>query len=308
MRRAIIATGTFVIFLFGGIIGVNAFEENLLGRRLTDWITWRDLPPSFPMNTPPDSTSGKLSLFILAGQSNMVGRAPPRPEDRTPIPGAWLFGNDYRWHRAQSPLDTPFRQVDAVSEDINVGVGPGLFFAELFRSRVQGRVIGLIPCAKGGSAITAWQPSRSDTTLYGSCLKRARAASPMGRIEGILFHQGETDALPKRPSRNGSINPYRWKSLFSKMAQSWRKDLDSPHLPIVFAQIGSHRGPSSRFPNWEVVQSQQSAVSLPSVQMVKTSDLPLRDYVHLSREGSRVLGRRMLDSWINLTAEGTTER
>ena len=63
--------------------------------------------------------------------------------------------------------------------------------------------IGLIPCAKGGSLIHDWRRNLDDNTLYGSCLKRARAASLMGNVAGLLYFQGEIDAVdPKeQPGR-----------------------------------------------------------------------------------------------------------
>jgi hypothetical protein len=250
----------------------------------------------------PDSVQESMLLFVLAGQSNMVGQGTIQPEDRRPIPGVWLFGNDYRWKPAHAPLDDPVGQVDPVSRDPVVGVGPGLFFAEHLRSVLPGRDIGVIPCAKGGSAMKEWAPDRSDATLYGSCLKRVRAASTVGIVAGLLFYQGETDALVPSATEK-TVLPSRWRSSFATMVREWREDTGIPSLPVVFAQIGSHRSTSARFPNWKEVQRQQAAVSLPKVHMVRTEGLPLRDAVHLSREGCQTAGRRMANAWLRLRYE-----
>ena len=94
---------------------------------------------------------------------------------------------------ADHPIEDAFNQVDMVSENRLAGFGPGMDFAFGSLERHPDIVIGLIPCAKNSSGIIQWQRDLSDQSLYGSCLKRARAASPMGEIAGILFFQGETD-------------------------------------------------------------------------------------------------------------------
>jgi hypothetical protein len=124
----------------------------------------------------------------------------------------------------------------------------------------------------------------------------------MGTLEGLLFYQGETDALA-RENAGVPLRPTQWGEMFKTIVQHWRQDTGSPQLPVVFAQIGSHQGFSSRFPNWTVVQSEQAAVDLPKTQMVKTKDLPLRDRVHLSRTGYRTLGQRMMDAWIGVVRD-----
>lgn len=287
----------------GIILGIAVERGAIPGRQVISAIAQR-LPMDTskkPQLSVPDSVLKKLSLFVLAGQSNMVGHGTVRPTDRKPIPGVWLFGNDYRWKPARAPLDDPANQVDLVSRDLRVGVGPGLFFAKRLRALQKDRMIGVIPCAKGGSALSEWQPHRSDTTLYGSCLKRIRAASLFGSLEGILFYQGETDALSK--TENVSIQPYQWRRLFESIIHTLRKDVRNPSLAVVFAQIGSFRGSPSRFPNWEVVRQQQESVNIPKARMVETDGLPLQDRVHLSTKGVKYVGRRMAKAWIGLMSK-----
>jgi len=305
---AIGAGGVVIVgFLVIGVGLGGAAERGVLPGPRSVSTTLRALSAPFGSSgaaaAVPDSVQESMLLFVLAGQSNMVGQGNIQPEDRRPIPGVWLFGNDYRWKPAHAPLDDPTGQVDSVSRDPVVGVGPVLFFAQHLRSVLSDRAIGVIPCAKGGSAIAEWAPNRSDATLYGSCLKRTRAASTVGEVAGMLFYQGETDALA--PSTTGkTISPGQWGSAFATMVREWRKDLEASRLPVVFVQIGSHRSSSTPFPNWKEVQRQQAAVSLPQVRMVRTEGLPLRDAVHLSRDGCRTAGRRMADAWLRLRDEG----
>ena len=131
----------------------------------------------------PERLQGRLKLYILMGQSNMVGVADIPPDIATSA-NIFTFGNDYQWAVAKPPVDSPINQVDLVSADDPVGFGPALPFAQALVAENNNQIIGLIPCAKNGSSITDWAKSPSDQSLYGSCLKRVRAASPMGTVSG----------------------------------------------------------------------------------------------------------------------------
>jgi len=237
-------------------------------------------------------------LIVLAGQSNMVGLGPlSRPTPRHSR--VYLFGNDYRWHTAREPLDDNQDQVDRVSEDEGTGVGPGLAFALAMRDRDPSLAIGLIPCAKGGSAIVEWQRDLSDTSLYGSCLKRLRAASTMGEPAGMLFHQGETDAEGQGPWREIERSPTSWAAQFAAFVHAFREDVGRPELAVVFAQLGSHTA-LERFVYWEEVQAQQQSVQIPNSAMIATHDVPLQDYVHFTSDGYRDIGVRFADAFWNV--------
>jgi hypothetical protein len=118
--------------------------------------------------TVPDEFIGKMSLFILAGQSNMSGRGemPNQPQniDRR----VFVFGNDYKWHHAREPIDTPHNQVDLVSADSGAGYSLATFFANALFEKDTSLIIGFIPCAKGGTSIKKWQRDLSENSLYGS--------------------------------------------------------------------------------------------------------------------------------------------
>jgi hypothetical protein len=237
---------------------------------------------------------GRLSLFILAGQSNMSGAAEV-PQQRPSDPRIYLFGNDYAWREAVEPIDDAYRQVDEISEDRAAGMGPSLAFATALLREHPNIAIGLIPCAKWASGILEWQRNLSDRSLYGSCLKRARAASPMGRIAGLLFFQGENEAEMNPKVR---VAPAAWGRLFADMVASWRRDLQEEGLPVVFAQVGAI-GPLG-YPHLKVVQAQQRAVALPRVAMITTDDLELLDGVHFTAESYRTIGERFARAYVDL--------
>ncbi|NJM97007.1 MAG: sialate O-acetylesterase [Phormidesmis sp. RL_2_1] len=122
-------------------------------------------------STVPERLQGKLKLYVLVGQSNMVGAARV-PDDINPSANIYTFGNDYRWAVATEPVDSARNQIDRVSADPAAGFGPALTFAKTLVAEDSNQLIGLIPCAKDGSSITDWQRSLSSQSLYGSCLKR----------------------------------------------------------------------------------------------------------------------------------------
>lgn len=254
--------------------------------------------PGKPVVDIPPAHKGKLSLFILAGQSNMVGWAPV-PEDVVTDPRLYVFSNDYHWRVASEPVDDAYDQVDQVSLDRIAFFGPSMAFALASLERHPQALIGLIPCAKNSSAIGQWQRDLSDQSLYGSCLKRALAASPMGELSGILFFQGEADAVDPILEPDPKPNASEWDVLFTQFITDFRKDLGQPDLPVVFAQLGSTLAIDA-FTNWELVKEQQLSVELPMTTMITTDDLSLLDGVHFTAESYKVIGERFAEAYWNL--------
>lgn len=263
-------------------------------------------PTAPPVVEIPPAERGSLSLFILAGQSNMVGWAPVA-EGEEPDPRIYVFGNDYQWHLASEPVDSAVNQVDQVSLDRVAFFGPSMTFARASLAIQPQLVIGLIPCAKNSSSIIQWQRNLSDQSLYGSCLKRVMAASPMGKVSGILFFQGESDAVDPGLSPDPKPNPHDWSELFTTFVTDLRMDLDEPDLPVVFAQLGSTTSHEA-FTNWEVVREEQFSVNIPMTTMITTVDLPTMDGLHFTRESYRVIGERFARAyWDLIRSKNSTE-
>jgi hypothetical protein len=238
--------------------------------------------------------AGKLKLFILAGQSNMSGKGGlPRSMLQT-HPNIYAFGNDYQWQLAVEPVDSAIGQVDKVSEDEGAGSSPSVAFAAALAEKYPDMAIGLIPCAKSGSSIREWQRNLSVTSLYGSCLRRARLAAHKGEIAGLLFFQGEQDGL-------ASPTPENWDREFAVFVASWRRDLNQPELPVVFAQIGKITVPKYAV-NWNIIQERQRAVRLPFCKMITTDDLALKDAVHFTAQSYKIIGQRFAAAYLELMA------
>ncbi|MEO1620293.1 MAG: sialate O-acetylesterase, partial [Cyanobacteria bacterium J06632_3] len=199
------------------------------------------------------------------------------------------------------PIDSSLNQVDLISADDDAGFGPAFPFAQRLIEQNNNQIIGLIPCAKAGSSITDWKKSPSDATLYGACLKRVRAASPMGTVSGILFFQGEADAID--PFRFSSLNPDAdaWAEKFATFAYNFRADIGNLNLPLVYAQIGQP-GNLEGLPNWGKVQQQQESIQIPNAAMIATKDLPMEG-IHFTAESYQVIGQRFADAMTAVSQE-----
>ncbi|HRQ37283.1 MAG TPA: sialate O-acetylesterase [Chloroflexota bacterium] len=298
--------GLLLALMIGTAVGI-LFQRNVgLGNALRAAQVLPPLPPPptlQPTRPPvglPAEFHGRLALFVLAGQSNMSGWS-PLPDEQTLHPRAFLFGNDYRWRLVSEPTDHPEDQVDLVSLDYGSGLGtsPGLAFAATLLDEYPDLIVGLIPCAKGDTTLTQWQRNLGDDTLYGSCLKRIAAASLMGELTGILFFQGEADAL--NPVVYGSRNPLgdAYGEHFIQFIHDLRHDVQQTNLPVIFAQLGSPPSPEG-FPNWLLIQEQQAAVQLPCVTMITTDDLPLHDGLHFTSESYQTIGARFAEAYIEM--------
>ncbi|WP_225421482.1 sialate O-acetylesterase [Sphingomonas parva] len=240
-------------------------------------------------------------VYLLAGQSNMSGRgalADLTEAERTPDPGIRLYGNDGKARVALDPLDSAEGQIDAVSADPQAAVGPGLGFAREI-ARHSRRPIVLVPCAKGGSSIARWQPGGGRDTLYGSCLARAREAG--GRVHGILWYQGESDAATLAAAN-------AWPEAFAALIARFRDDLGDARLPVVFVQLAdppARPDRALRYPGWRQVQAGQGGVRMKCTAMVAAAGLPrLEDELHLTTAGQRTLGPRLAAAMRRLQRQG----
>lgn len=306
-RRRRLGLAVLAVFLAGAASGVLFQRYVGLGDTLRAAGIWEQrataevLPtPTRPPRGLPQEFHGRLALFVLAGQSNMAGWG-ELPATQTLHPRAFVFGNDYVWRQASEPIDNPEGQVDPVSRSVGL-FGPGLAFATALLAERPEMGIGLIPCARGDTTISQWQRNLSDDTLYGSCLKRILAASTMGELAGVLFFQGEADALDPEQNPERVLSVANYGEMFAYYVDDVRSDVGQPDLPIVFAQIGTTTAVAA-FPNWSLIQQQQAALNLHCARMITTKDLTLGDDVHYSTASYQLIGARFAAAYLELLAD-----
>ena len=247
-------------------------------------------------------------LWILAGQSNMQGvglisELPP------PIAAVSMFAMDDRWALGREPLHPLLESVDEVHWQVPKektreevlpgfrqgvrarearGVGPGLPFAwELYR--LTGVPIGLIPCAHGGTSLQQWSPERKDEggrSLYGAMIRRAAAAG--GKIRGVLWYQGESDANPDAAGT--------YQQRFTDFVAAARRDLGEPDLCFLYVQIGRFIVPADGLAAaWDRVREAQrlAEAQLGRAAVVPALDGTLIDLIHLDTAAQMTVGRRL---------------
>uniref|UniRef100_A0A453MKQ4 Sialate O-acetylesterase domain-containing protein n=1 Tax=Aegilops tauschii subsp. strangulata TaxID=200361 RepID=A0A453MKQ4_AEGTS len=172
-------------------------------------------------------------VFILAGQSNMGGRGGATlnnrwdgvvPRECAPSPRTLRLSPALRWEEAREPLHS------GIDVGNVLGVGPGIPFAHaLLRAPAcpKGAVVGLVPCAQGGTPIANW--SRG-SHLYDRMLTRARAAvagtNGKGRVAAMLWFQGETDTIRREDA-------LAYTGRMEALIRDVRRDLGIPNLLVI---------------------------------------------------------------------------
>ena len=219
-------------------------------------------------------------LYLLAGQSNMVGRAPlvdPAPPDAR----VRMLSPEDVWMVARDPIHEALPRDGRV-----VGIGLGLPFAKEMVRRT-GVPVGLVPCAVGGASLAQWSPDlrgQLRRSLYGNFLARARLA---GAAKAILWYQGEADA-----SALETANTYGER--FQTLVRTMRADLGQPQLPFYYAQL-SRYVVGKGYEGWDTVREAQrlAEAAIQPSGMVATIDLTLTDPIHLDRPSLEKAGRRL---------------
>ena len=259
-------------------------------------------------------------IWLLGGQSNMFGidvikeKLPALPYLNILDP-RHIF-RDAHWcagvppiHRipeqfapftlkSQHPELTDAEIKRTIAAKIPVGgIDCSYFFARKLYAE-SGVPIGLIPCATGG-ALAIWDPEHGDQNRYGFMIHHVKTAG--GRVKGLLFFQGEQDAIFGEAQRTVTspslIYPVgTYGRQFQTFVEALRKDCQNPDLPVLFAQIcRHHNGKKERSKGWEMVREAQRRIpeSLPMAHCVATVDLDVVDGLHLDYDSLKRVGERM---------------
>lgn len=226
-----------------------------------------------------------VHLYLLIGQSNMAGRGVMKDIDRRPVPGILKMNSENQWVMASHPLH--------FDKPKYVGTGMGLSFANEMQKQNSDVVIGLIPCAVGGTPLSRWG---RDGDLYQAALKRAKIALKDGELKGIVWHQGEAD------SKEDLAGSYAVR--LKAAIENWREDLESPDIPFVAGELCE---------NWVAKEDENKYRSKVMEQMNLISSLdenaacvsskglkPKPDGIHFSRDALIEFGKRYAKSMIEL--------
>ena len=243
-------------------------------------------------------------LWILAGQSNMEGSA-DLVDIETPHPLVHSFQSREEWSPAEEPLHwlgesprvvhhaiwgmTKPESIPPRDPNRNKGAGLGLTFAKEMVGQT-GVPIGLIPASHGGTSMQQWDPALRDQggeSLYGATRERFRAVG--GKVAGILWYQGESDANP--------TDGAKYAQRMTTLIQSFRADFQAPNLPFYLVQLGGFVTEPSQdmLFGWNQVREIQRTLpeTMANVGMVSAIDLGLDDGIHIDTQSLKTLGKRL---------------
>mmetsp|Transcript_6239 Transcript_6239/g.13664 ORF Transcript_6239/g.13664 Transcript_6239/m.13664 type:complete len:264 (-) Transcript_6239:416-1207(-) len=247
-----------------------------------------------------------MDVWVLAGQSNTVGDNPNDgdviPEVAKSWPGKILaFTPNDKWEDA-----IPNVHVGVHGFPHENSVGPDMAFARILISLGISQQVGFIPTAKCGSNLyQEWMPG---TEFYSYMIARvhaAMAAAPEAVLRGMIWVQGESDALPEEPApgktrKAGKLVALQYGSNFTEFLGSARADLSKYHaeLPCIMA-VMSTKQREAKMPYIDIVRQQQMELDIPGVFKVDMQGFefypqqPGGDLIHLSKSGVSALGTAM---------------
>jgi hypothetical protein len=225
------------------------------------------------------------ALFLVAGQSNAVGRADF--DGGTPHPA-----DAFQWTQAgaEAPASSPLDHVDEQAGDMGFDVQ----FALDFAAANPGRKIVFIPSADGGTGFSdnQWNPGNP---RFADAAARANAAiAHYGTgLAGILWHQGERDA------QGWSQAQYR--SALQDMILGMRAAItNGGGVPFVVGEIGAFLS-LSPYSTRDAVNAaiNETAEDLLHTAVVETGDLADGgDSIHFGAPALRTMGARYHAAWV----------
>ncbi len=238
----------------------------------------------------PEVSKENFHLFLLVGQSNMAGRGKIETQDKQAHPRVLTLSRAGKWVPAVSPIH--FDKTIA-------GVGLGRTFGIEAAKANPDIVVGLIPCAKGGSPISSWEVGgyhpQTKSHPYDECIKRATIALKSGTLKAILWHQGESD------SKEGLADVYVGK--LHELIGRFRRKLDAENVPFIAGQMGQFKERP-----WSDAKKKVDAAHQNLPKHVKRSAFVNSDglkhkgdQVHFDAAGFREFGKRYFKAYQELT-------
>lgn len=159
--------------------------------------------------------------ILLIGQSNMAGRGFIREVPPIHNEKIQMLRNG-KWQMMAEPInfDRPVAGVSLASS-----------FTAMWIHDNPDNIIGLIPCAEGGSSLDDWAVGKE---LFKHAILQAKLAMESSKLVGILWHQGESD------SYNGNHRLY-YKKL-QRIITTLRDELNVPNIPLIIGGLPDFLG------------------------------------------------------------------
>jgi hypothetical protein len=263
------------------------------------------------------SWATEIPVFIFAGQSEAINSGTDtglmKPEALAPQPNVLFYNarthtpatGAVHWVTYRPPTGPGF--MDCGHTNAQGSFGPEMTAANLISQKCYERgPVGVFKYAVGATDLwNQWNPNH--TNYYRdmlSCVSNAMAAlqretGHTGRIAGVFWTQGESDALA------GKAAAAAYGTNLQNFALALRRHFGEARLPFVYGRI---------LPQWQnsqaVREGQQAlANKLPDVFMANADDL-LTPTLHYNNEGTMTLGNRYAEGFVALIGSpiGDTNR
>ena len=233
---------------------------------------------------------GEMVSFLLAGQSNMAGRGDLTAENAVTAPDCLMLRMG-RWQAMSEPVNVDRGVLEGSSP--RSGACLAASFAAAFPK--EGRKVGLIPCADGGTTIAQWQPGE---ILFDHAVFQARLAMRTSRLGAILWHQGESDCLAPE-----QLEAYP--EQFLRTMEGFRAQLGD--LPILVGELGypEHGFTGTPAPLLREFNRRlpDLAARVPGCRVISAQGLTCRgDGLHFDTPSLRTFGLRYLEGYQALAA------
>ncbi len=227
------------------------------------------------------SNKSGYDLYLLVGQSNMVGVGKIEAEDTLEHPRVFVLNETDEFVLAKDPL--PFKRKAK-------GVGPGLTFGKIMADANPKAKIGLIPGAVGGTKISYWTPD-NPRGLYQEAIRKAKVAMQQGKLKGIIWQQGESDSNMK--------DAPLYKERLLKLLTAFRKDLGDDRLPIVIGGVGDFLKSSQYTVVNKAMQDVADEIGNASFSQASTQG-HIGDRLHFNSKAQRENGKNMAAAMLKI--------
>lgn len=216
-----------------------------------------------------------LPIFILVGQSNMVGK-------RSQI-------SKLPKHLKAAQSDVLFYQIENGWQNLKPGItekkgfGPELSFAYEMHKLMK-RKIGIIKFSIGGSNLHTQWNAQNPKSYYQETIKLYKEAAKARKIKvvGILWVHGGADAKRLKDAKAYEKN-------FLKLIASFQKDCESPNLKVLCGRCGTSPTPEAYRkvkPYIDIVRDTQDKLKYKFYKSVDLDHISIGpDNVHFDTKG-----------------------
>lgn len=231
---------------------------------------------------------GVGDVFLIIGQSNATGIGRDSIPD-APCLGVHMLRHNGKWDIASHPLaDSTDTAMPLLQERINPGHSPYLAAAKIL-NQALGYPIGLMPFARGGSAMSSWHPDEHGELFTN--LNQNLGLPAANLIRGIFWYQGCTDAFSE------SIKATSYLDRFTSLVKHLRVAFADDKLPIFTVQLNKYRAEQNKPKDagWGLIREaqRQAARLIDNVFICPSIDVPLGDIIHNSAAGNLMLAQRL---------------